>query len=252
MKKIILFVIPLLLLLICNYSFGQNNLEDVVYLKNGEIVRGKIIQNVPDQSLRIQTKDRKVVVIKHDEIEKMTRENILEDHSSNISKTSKFKKKGFINLTEVNYNIGTGEVKSEHSNINNDRRSFGFRIVNGYQFNENLSLGLGIGIEGLEDETLLPITIDFRVSASDGKVSPVFILNGGTGIGANDDFGKLVINPQIGIRVYLSKNVAYLLNFGYKWQQVEATIYKGFYPYYTVKKEKVYFKYITISTGFSF
>ena len=90
MKKIIQFVIPLLLLLICNHSHGQNNLEDVVYLKNGEIVRGKIFQNVPNQSLRIQTKDRKVVVIKHDEIEKMTRENILADHSSNISKTSKF------------------------------------------------------------------------------------------------------------------------------------------------------------------
>jgi hypothetical protein len=254
MKKVIQYFLLLVFALVCDLTYGQYNMEDVIYLKNGGIVRGEIIQNLPNQSLRIKTKDKKVFVIIHDDIEKMTRENIVEEQKTNASNKSPYKKRGLINFTEVNYNIGTGEVKSEYSNINNETRSFGFRSVTGYQFNEYMSLGLGIGIEGLGNETLLSTSIDLRATISEGKVSPVFILNAGTGVDPRDNFGLLIINPQFGIRIYISKNVAYLLNFGYKWQEIERTFNP--FPYSItntyMKEEKVYFKYITISTGFSF
>ena len=37
---------------------------------------GIIIEQVPNQSIKIQTKDRNVFVFKYDEIEKMTKENL--------------------------------------------------------------------------------------------------------------------------------------------------------------------------------
>lgn len=248
MKKLFAFFLILIFTLISNLTFGQNNQEDVVYLKNGEVVRGKIVQNVPSQSLRIQTKDKKVIELKHADIEKMTRENIVEDNSTNTTKPIKFKKRGFINLTEIIDNKGTGKVEFNNKSYDNDSRSLGVRTVNGFQFDEHSSLGLGLGLEGFDDETYLSLFADYRLTFLEGRVSPVFIANVGTSIGANDSYGQLLIHPQLGMRVYLSKNVAYLLNFGYKWQQEEITIYGGV----NKKVEIVFFKYVTISTGLSF
>lgn len=47
---------------------------DVVYLKNGSIIRGMIIEQTPNVSLKIQTKDGSVFVYKMEEVEKMAKE----------------------------------------------------------------------------------------------------------------------------------------------------------------------------------
>jgi len=47
---------------------------DVVYLKNGSVIRGMIIEQTPNVSLKIQTRDGSVFVFKMDELEKMTKE----------------------------------------------------------------------------------------------------------------------------------------------------------------------------------
>lgn len=48
--------------------------QDVVYLKNGGILRGMIIEQIPNVQLKIQTKDGSVFVYKIEEIEKITKE----------------------------------------------------------------------------------------------------------------------------------------------------------------------------------
>ena len=48
--------------------------QDVVYLKNGSIIRGMIIEQIPNKSIKIQTKDGNVFVFEMDEIEKITKE----------------------------------------------------------------------------------------------------------------------------------------------------------------------------------
>jgi hypothetical protein len=55
------------------FVFSQQ-LEDVVYLKNGSIIRGIIIEQVPNTSLKIKTRDGSVFAYKMEEVEKMTRE----------------------------------------------------------------------------------------------------------------------------------------------------------------------------------
>ncbi len=54
--------------------FGQSNYQDVVYLKNGSIIRGMIIEQVPNKSIKIETADKSVFVFQMDEIEKITKE----------------------------------------------------------------------------------------------------------------------------------------------------------------------------------
>jgi hypothetical protein len=47
---------------------------DVVYLKNGSIIKGIIVEQYPNVQIKIQTKDGNLFVFKMDEIEKITKE----------------------------------------------------------------------------------------------------------------------------------------------------------------------------------
>lgn len=223
-------------------------MEDVVYLKNGSIIRGVITEQVPNQSVKIQTRDRNLFVFKYDEIEKITKENIPVENLTKGSKGTEFKKKGFINLTEINYCHGIGSVYVQDYYEKSDAYSFGFRTVSGYQFNEHLSLGIGVGIDKYNNATYLPITFDVRATILKGKVSPVFAASIGYAVGSNTINYGLFINPQIGFKTYISKNVAYLFNVGLKWQEQDVLIY----TYRSVDARSELFEYITISTGFSF
>jgi len=52
--------------------------EDVVYLKNGGVIRGVIVEQVPGETLKIKTRDGNVFVYAFDEVEKLTREEVNE------------------------------------------------------------------------------------------------------------------------------------------------------------------------------
>jgi len=75
MNKIFrLFVISFVIILAQFSSAAQTNYEEVVYLKNGSIIHGVIIEQVPNYSIKIQTKDGNIFVYKLEEIEKITKE----------------------------------------------------------------------------------------------------------------------------------------------------------------------------------
>jgi hypothetical protein len=231
---------------------GKSNTENVVPPNNGSIIRRISNEQVPNHRIKTQTNYRNDFAFKYDEIKRMTKENQLLDNSNNNFKITDFKKSGFINLTEINYGDGIGDVKAGNNTLENDDYSFGFIIVNGYQLNEHLSLGIGIGIDKYKNTTLMPITFDARATFLKGKTSPVFIANVGYALGLDDVNGGLVINPQIGIKTYISKNVAYLFNVGYKWQARDVMTYM-YYDYgFSSSATSVTYQFITISTGFAF
>jgi len=57
-------------------SENTNQYVDVVYLKNGGVIKGMIIEQVPNVQVKIQTKDGSIFVHKMDEIEKITKEMV--------------------------------------------------------------------------------------------------------------------------------------------------------------------------------
>jgi hypothetical protein len=44
--------------------FSQTGPKDVVYLKNGSIIKGFVLEQIPDQTVKIQTTDGNVYVFK--------------------------------------------------------------------------------------------------------------------------------------------------------------------------------------------
>lgn len=73
MRKINLLFLALF---VSVFAFSQqSNLVDVVYLKNGSVVRGIIIEQVPNESITIETADRSIFVFQMDEITKIAKES---------------------------------------------------------------------------------------------------------------------------------------------------------------------------------
>lgn len=67
-----------LLVLFCLVSttLAQQPMQDVVYLKDGSVIRGMIVEQVPNVSVKIQTREGNVFVYKMENIQKMTKEPI--------------------------------------------------------------------------------------------------------------------------------------------------------------------------------
>lgn len=70
MKKLLTVLLGLLVTL-CALA---QDYEEVVYLKNGSIVRGTVIEQVPGESLKIQTSDGSIFVYNMSEVERITKE----------------------------------------------------------------------------------------------------------------------------------------------------------------------------------
>ena len=75
MNKAILYIFAVVLIFSALSSYAQQY-EDVLYLKNGSIIHGIILEQIPGESLKIKTKDGNTFVFKMDEVQKMVREEI--------------------------------------------------------------------------------------------------------------------------------------------------------------------------------
>ncbi len=99
MKKI--FLLTISFMLFSNIIFAQESNRDVVYLKNGSVIKGHIIEQVPNKTITIQTIDGSTFVYPIEEIKKMRKE-------TNSNKTNNTKRKGKNNnrFNYYSFNIG--------------------------------------------------------------------------------------------------------------------------------------------------
>jgi hypothetical protein len=71
-----LLIKVLVLLFITISCYAQDSYQDVVYLKNGSIIRGTIVEQVSDKMIKIQIADESILVYKIDEVDRIAREPI--------------------------------------------------------------------------------------------------------------------------------------------------------------------------------
>jgi len=62
--------------------------DDAIYLKNGGVTRGTIIEQVPNQTVKIQTQDGSVFVYSFSEIQKIAKENFSQQRSNSVQKNA--------------------------------------------------------------------------------------------------------------------------------------------------------------------
>lgn len=227
--------------------FAQNaDLQDVVHLKNGSIVRGTIIEQVPGESLKIETRDGNVFVYKMDEIDKMTREK----SAASFGMRPKFeaKPKGYAGFIETGYGFGVGKDPMLGSFVNR----YELDIINGYQINPYCFVGLGVGFnlflghlaedfdEDISDKDVisLPIFAHTRFNFIDRDVSPFIALNIGYNIstkkkeqiGSNAEYalqGGLIFEPSLGVAIRTSNKNSVTVGIGYSLMEMRAKLRHG-------------------------
>ena len=57
-----------------NSEDSDGKMVDVVYLKNGSVITGSIIEQIPNETIKIQTRDGSVFVYQYSDISRMTKE----------------------------------------------------------------------------------------------------------------------------------------------------------------------------------
>lgn len=250
MKKSIFFVG---FLLIASMAFSQNY-QDVVYLKNGSIIKGIILEQIPDKSIKIKSGEN-LFVYQMDEIEKITKEEV-ESKSKKSLLTGKSELKAGYQLN-LELGVSIGNWTSNTSMIARGN------VVNGYRFNPYISTGLGIGLRAYEffqlingnsnssTTTLLPVFADVRINFLDRKVSPY----SATGLGYSYDLSDQMrgvgsfISQSFGATFKVSTKSSFNVGLCLEWQ-------RGPYEDYNslglpIQKEKIY-NSVGFVVGFSF
>lgn len=261
MKKLIL----LTLLLFVGISLSAQDLPEIVYLKNGNLIRGEIIQIIPDKSLEIRSKDGKVYVYDMDEVlsieknaaaapprrynDRRTSSGHYGRHAEEFSEpmysSNEYSlREGYRGMFDLGYSVSVDVAELNRLE---------FTTSHGYQFNPYLFLGVGGGVSfyydaAVETTVAFPIFINPRIDFNTGKVSPFIDLKGGY------SFGKYVeglyISPSIGARFALGYKSAVNFSMGYTLQQIEYIEYDGYDDYYYKTHPNI--GAITIKIGFDF
>lgn len=145
-QKILLLIMVTLSLNSFSQSLGDY--YDVVYLKNGSIIKGIMIEQIPGKSIKILTNDGSEYVYLTSEIEKFTRETTESNYES-----IKFIEK----LEKLDFDSSRIKWRNDFKRKNNgyyiefDLMSFSNgsarRMTNGFKFNNSKYVGVAIGVE---------------------------------------------------------------------------------------------------------
>ena len=139
MRNITLFFIISSFLFIVSGHLLAQDMQDVVYLKNGSIIHGTIIEQVPGVSIKIKTADGNTYVYKMEEISKTTKEEVTEDEEKQTTDTKVKRTKGFFMSADATIAFPTGN--------SNDVLDMGFgnNFYLGYILNRNFVLTSNLG-----------------------------------------------------------------------------------------------------------
>lgn len=153
---------------------AQNGMQDVIYLKDGSIYKGMIIETVPNVSYKIKSRDGNVFAVKIEDIEKITKEEKeYRNHYrhwghrgwGNDSLRIAPKKKGYFN-----------EIQVLIENVQG-----GVRMVNGYKFNRFAYLGIGFGVDHVFSNPFNPKVNGLEKKELAGIYLPLYLYHAGDG-----------------------------------------------------------------------
>jgi len=148
--------------------------------------------------------------------------------------------KGYFNITDMGLLVGSTQ--------NRHPAPFAFMTTNGYHLSEQLSLGLGVGVEFISG-SYMPLVLDARYYVRNTGFSPFFSLYGGYSLALDDDGsnaygygyttdaywpyqnyqpyqakGGWLINPGFGIRNMFGENFGIVFSVGYRIQRLYFTV----------------------------
>lgn len=215
---------------------------DAVYLKNGSIVAGRIIQNDSIRGIKISN-DCGVWVFEPHEFDSTGRYFGDRFFSS--------KNKGYVNISTFGLLFGYENFPIPS-----------LTMIHGMKVKPGLSGGVGIGYEYF-DWGVVPVFADARYYFYDSGFSPYLLAQAGYAItlerNPNNNWGNQVkrtfggplLSAGAGIRAGISKNSAFTFSIAYRFQKLTYNTTSEWEPGTTRIVEKHYNR-IAVTVGFLF
>ena len=152
---------------------GQNNYDNYqkgyIYLKNGEIIKGKYIYSPMLDKLRVIS-GKTSMILDSSEVEKIVKSNPNRYSDDDFMLKENITPPRFLSITEFGVLAG---------NANNEfvaPLSIGTSL--NYFFHKNISAGVGVGVDILK-ETYLPVTMNVLYRFKQSRTSPFVMLQTG-------------------------------------------------------------------------
>lgn len=203
MKKILLSVVVLLFPVLL---LAQT--RDVVYLKNGNVVKGIITQSKSNGDITIVTENGKTLNYTQFDVREVKQERVTETPRNHQQEYTSFEDqtKGYFFAAELSGGV----------TLNEGGTGFPIQlgVVNGYRFCEFLAVGVGLGaryyaknddIRARSSEWAFPIYVDVRgniISHQSRNLVPYWSFDTGYTIG--DD--RFFFSPTIGLSIGGNRN----------------------------------------------
>ena len=150
--------------------FGQGHTQDIVYLHDGNVVKGEIIEEIAGESITMETPYRSILVFTFEEIEKVKRDQ---------NTSPRFSNRVDLGLLSSGY----GEGKE-------------LLWINSLWLNSFVSLGIGLGVRsyGLDiDDILIPVFVELNLESKGKKTMTFFTLDVGNSMTIYD--GLKLLGP---------------------------------------------------------
>jgi len=206
----------LILTFITVLSFGQGEFQDVIYAKDGSVIRGTIVKQVPDNYIRIETPDGKNFIFQMYEIEKVTKEPFQLVESED-SRENTGLQPGFKEIVEIAYKVDAGEYSIDGKEVD---------FISVYQFNPYFSAGVGMGLRYYPDmlTTLVPVFGDFRVYFRNKIFTPYLVFGAGFSYNASENWAKVgrLLNSAVGVSIKVTEEFAINAGVGLTFQNIDS------------------------------
>jgi hypothetical protein len=241
MKKILPFIALCTVFMTCNL-YAQTK-EDAVYLYDGSILRGRVIENVNGVKTTIEIVGHNIIVIPDSLIKMILMDQVIpgknrENRASPVEMAA-----------NVNFYGGS-------------QNSGGFTFITSYRFPFRLAVGGGIGIEWFEHQQI-PFMADVKYYFLKGSWSPYVYAQGGYAVPLSQKsdnewteyHGGVLTGTGAGLRFNFTRRNALIFSVGYRYQKTE-TITND-YPWMSTPQTSETIRYdeynrLTFSFGFVF
>jgi len=207
MKKLVLLVIALIII---GFQLSAQRSKDVLYLKNGSMIYGKLLEIIDDQ-YKMQTSDGSIFIFNSSEIEKFAKALPFFDGR---------KTEGFGISLEAGLLVG-----SQHTQYS---APFSFNILVDFTSNTKNITSLGSGIEFF-GRPFTPLFIEYKHIFYDRKTSPFIFLRGGAVIpfGGDEQSTSLTYNYSDGPKDYKG-GASMTFGTGISWAKEDYETYLSF------------------------
>ncbi|NKI28189.1 hypothetical protein HCG49_16665 [Arenibacter sp. 6A1] len=242
MKRILVLMV---LALVSTTAMAQQHYRDIVYLKNGSVVRGIITEQYPNVSIKIETADQSIFVFRMEEIEKLGKE--LHRQKDGRIDLATEQASRHIRTVDIGYQKGIWDYGMDRWKLN---------IVNSYAFSPIVSLGIGTGLRYYKESeaALIPLFANARINFLDATHTPFIAFDIGYSFDATyrlEGVGML-LSPTIGARFGTSEGTTFTIGVGYEMQKMDFFYIYDNGGYYDVGTTSENSGAVSISVGIMF